>query len=126
MEFEQIQYAVEDRIATITLNRPDRLNAFTPRMGQELLHAFDRVDGDDGVRVLVVTGAGRGFCAGADLGSGSGDSFYDPSKTIDDFRDGGGFVLSPANAVEPDVPWENVVAFFEAADEYGWNAAARS
>lgn len=92
MEFEQIEYAVEDRIATIRLNRPDRLNAFTPKMGGELLQAFDMAEADDEVRVLVVTGAGRGYCAGADLGSGSGDSFYDPSKTIDDFRDGGGFV----------------------------------
>lgn len=92
MDFEQIQYGVEDRIARITLNRPEQLNAFTDRMGRELVEAFDRVDEDDEVRVLVVTGAGRGFCAGADLSSGSGDSFYDPSKTIDDFRDGGGFV----------------------------------
>ncbi len=92
MEFEQILYTVEDRVATITLNRPDRLNAFTGEMGRELIQAFDRVDEDDEVRVLVVTGAGRGFCAGADLSSGSGDSFYDPSKTIDDFRDGGGLV----------------------------------
>ncbi len=91
MEFEQIRYEVKDRIATITLNRPDKLNAFTPRMGDELVQAFDKVDEDDEVRVLVVTGEGRGFCAGADLSSGAGDSFYDPSKTIDDFRDAGGF-----------------------------------
>jgi enoyl-CoA hydratase/carnithine racemase len=92
MVFEHIRYAVEDRIATITLHRPDQLNAFTQTMLREILEVFDRVDADDGVRVLVVTGAGRGFCAGADLSSGSGDSFYDPSRTIDDFRDGGGYV----------------------------------
>ena len=92
MAFEHIQYAVADRIATITLNRPDRLNAFTHTMLGDLLQAFDAVDEDDGVRVLVVTGAGKGFCAGADLSSGTGDSFYDPSKTIEDFRDAGGFV----------------------------------
>jgi enoyl-CoA hydratase/carnithine racemase len=92
MAFEHIQYAVEDRIATITLNRPDHLNAFSSTMLRELLQAIDKVDADDEVRVLVVTGAGRGFCAGADLSSGTGDSFYDSSKTIDDFRDGGGFV----------------------------------
>jgi enoyl-CoA hydratase/carnithine racemase len=92
MEFEHIQYAVKDRIATITLNRPEHLNAFSSTMLRELLEAFDRVDADDEVRVLIVTGAGRGFCAGADLSSGTADSFYDPSKTIDDFRDGGGFV----------------------------------
>jgi enoyl-CoA hydratase/carnithine racemase len=61
-------------------------------MLRELLEAFDKVDAEDEVRVLVVTGAGRGFCAGADLSSGTGDSFYDSSKTIEDFRDGGGFV----------------------------------
>jgi enoyl-CoA hydratase/carnithine racemase len=92
MEFEQIRYEVEDRVATITLNRPDKLNAFTPTMWLELIQAFDRVDMDDEVRVLIMTGAGRGFCAGADLSSGSGDAFYDTSKTIDDFRDYGGFV----------------------------------
>ena len=92
MQFEQIEYEVADRIVTITLNRPDRLNAFTPKMGSELLQALDVADADDEVRALVVTGAGRGFCAGADVSSGSGDSFYDPSKSIDDFRDGGGFV----------------------------------
>jgi enoyl-CoA hydratase/carnithine racemase len=92
MQFEQIEYEVADRIVTITLNRPDRLNAFTPKMGSELLQALDVADADDEVRALVVTGAGRGFCAGADLSSGSGDSFYDPSRSIDEFRDGGGFV----------------------------------
>lgn len=74
MQFEQISYEVEDRICTVTLNRPDRLNAFTGRMMTELIEAFDRADGDDEVRVVVVTGAGRAFCAGADLEAG-GDTF---------------------------------------------------
>jgi enoyl-CoA hydratase/carnithine racemase len=70
--FEQILYAVADGVLTITLNRPERLNAFTTRMGEELIEAFDRADADDDVRAVIVTGAGRGFCAGADLGAGGG------------------------------------------------------
>ena len=70
MGFEQIVYEVQDQVLTITLNRPERLNAFTPTMGRELLEAFDRADADDDVRAVIVTGAGRGFCAGADLAAG--------------------------------------------------------
>jgi enoyl-CoA hydratase/carnithine racemase len=74
MNFEEIRYEVADGVLTITLDRPDRLNAFTATMARELLEAFDRADADDDVRAVVVTGAGRAFCAGADLGSG-GDTF---------------------------------------------------
>ncbi len=74
MEPEQIRAEVEDRVLTITLNRPERLNAWTPMMARELMDAFDRADDDDEVRTVIVTGAGRGFCAGADL-SGGGDTF---------------------------------------------------
>lgn len=74
MEFEQILTQVDEGILTITLNRPDRLNAWGATMGRELIAAFDRADADDQVRVVVVTGAGRGFCAGADLAAG-GDTF---------------------------------------------------
>jgi enoyl-CoA hydratase/carnithine racemase len=74
MEFEQIRTALDDRVLTITLNRPERLNAWTATMGRELIEAFDRADADDEVRAVVVTGAGRGFCAGADL-AGGGDTF---------------------------------------------------
>src|SRR5690242_19947500 len=68
MSFATIDYSVADHVATITLDRPDRLNAFTVRMQQELCAAVDRVDADEDVRAVVVTGHGRGFCAGADLG----------------------------------------------------------
>jgi enoyl-CoA hydratase/carnithine racemase len=71
-EFSQIAYAVADRVATITLNRPERLNAFTMTMCRELVAAFDAADADDQVRVILLTGAGRGFCAGADLERGAG------------------------------------------------------
>ncbi|MEY2407027.1 MAG: hypothetical protein QOG39_1943, partial [Acidimicrobiaceae bacterium] len=74
VEHEQITCEVAERVMTITLDRPDRLNAFTYRMHEELIDAFDRADADDDVRVVVVTGRGRGFCAGADLGTG-GDTF---------------------------------------------------
>ncbi len=72
----QLRYEVADRVATITLSRPDRLNAFTPGMAAELAQAAAAADADEAVRVVVVTGAGRAFCAGADLSSGSG-SFAD-------------------------------------------------
>src|SRR6478736_9673047 len=95
MEFEDIRYEVADGVLQITLNRPDRLNAFTGVMARELIEAFDRADADDDVRAVIVTGAGRGFCAGADLGAG-GDTFnYDARGTAPAAperapRDGGG------------------------------------
>jgi enoyl-CoA hydratase/carnithine racemase len=70
MTFEEIKYEVAEGVLTITLNRPDRLNAFTGTMARELIAAFDQSDADDSIRAVIVTGAGRGFCAGADLGSG--------------------------------------------------------
>src|SRR5277367_4543457 len=74
MAYETIKYEVEDQILTLTLNRPDKLNAFNAAMQRELIDAFDRADQDDDVRAIIVTGAGRGFCAGADLSSGA-DTF---------------------------------------------------
>ncbi len=97
-DFETILYAVNDRIATITLNRPDKLNAFTAKMMAEMIAAFDLTDGDDDVRAVIVTGAGRGFCAGADLSGGAGTFDHrgsaDPIRTEARVggvqRDGGG------------------------------------
>ena len=95
MEYTQIRYEVADRIATITLNRPDQLNAFTGVMMREMIDAFDQVDADDDVRAVIVTGAGRGFCAGADL-SGGGETFSrggsDEMTDVGVPRDGGGLV----------------------------------
>src|SRR3954470_28807 len=91
MEFEQIRYEVADGVLTITLDRPDRLNAFTPTMKDEVIAAFDAADADDDVRAVIVTGAGRGFCAGADLEAG-GQTFDYRARGVEDEvpRDGGG------------------------------------
>lgn len=70
MAFETLELAVDDTIATLTLDRPDVLNAISPLMEREFLEAFDRIDEDDAVRAVVVTGRGRAFCAGADLSVG--------------------------------------------------------
>ena len=71
MDYQQIIYDIDDGILTITLNRPDKLNAFTGQMMTEMINALDRADADDTVKAIIVTGAGRGFCAGADLSSGA-------------------------------------------------------
>jgi len=92
--FQEILYAVDNGIATITLNRPEKLNAFTETMRLELIAAFDTIDADDGVRAVIVTGAGRAFCAGADLSSG-GNTFDYRARGIaatGPRRDGGGTV----------------------------------
>ncbi|MEY2711611.1 MAG: hypothetical protein RL487_1394 [Actinomycetota bacterium] len=95
MSYEHITLDIADGIATITLNRPDKLNAFTGTMMHEMISAFDRTDADDAVKAVIVTGAGRGFCAGADLSSG-GDTFSrGGSDVVGDRgipRDGGGLL----------------------------------
>lgn len=95
MDFQEILYSVDGPIATITLNRPDKMNAFTNRMLKEMIAAFDATDADDDVRAVIVTGAGRAFCAGADL-SGGGETFAkggsDVAAKSGVVRDGGGLV----------------------------------
>jgi enoyl-CoA hydratase/carnithine racemase len=98
MDYTQILYDVKDRILTITLNRPEKLNAFTGTMMNEMIDALDRANKDDNIRAIVVTGAGRAFCAGADLSSGAGT--FDrqsgggkPLELSDErIRDGGGLL----------------------------------
>jgi enoyl-CoA hydratase/carnithine racemase len=105
MAYETINYEVAEQILTITLNRPDKLNAFNGAMQTELIDAFDAADRDDGIRAIIVTGAGRAFCAGADLSEGAKtfdrDARREPVKrlasgTVDysdpNVRDGGGQV----------------------------------
>jgi enoyl-CoA hydratase/carnithine racemase len=95
MAYEEIIYEVSEHIATITLNRPDKLNSFTNRMLKEIIAAFDESDADDNVRAVIVTGSGRAFCAGADL-SGGGETFAkggsDVKAKTGVMRDGGGLV----------------------------------
>jgi enoyl-CoA hydratase/carnithine racemase len=75
--FETLLYAVDDGVATVTLNRPEKLNAFNTQMMKDMIAAFDETDGDDNVRAVIVTGAGRAFCAGADLSAGAQTFDYD-------------------------------------------------
>ncbi len=82
---------VADHIATITLNRPDRLNAFNVQMMRDFIAALDRTDADDDVRAVIVTGAGRAFCAGADLERG-GETFDHGPDSERVRRDGGGML----------------------------------
>ena len=85
--YKTIETELSERVLTVTLSRPDQLNAFNATMLGELLDVVDRVDGDDEVRVVIVTGAGRGFCAGADL-SERGSSFRHDDDREDQHRDG--------------------------------------
>ena len=94
MSYSQILYDVEDGVLTITMNRPEKLNAFTGVMMTEMIDAFDRSDADDSIRAVIVTGAGRAFCAGADLAAGGAtfdaDGRADRPKGLN--RDGGGLL----------------------------------
>lgn len=98
MAYSQITLEVSERIATITLNRPDKLNAYTRAMGDEICAAMDRIDADDEVRAVIFTGAGeRAFCAGADLSPDSGRGPFASDDTVTDLsdprvRDGGGLL----------------------------------
>jgi enoyl-CoA hydratase/carnithine racemase len=110
MTFETIRYTVDAGVATITLARPERLNAFNTAMLGELLAAFDRSDGDDAVRAVIVTGEGRAFCSGADISGGAdafefsrrGESLREASKVGDVYRDGGGqLTMRIFNSLKP-------------------------
>jgi enoyl-CoA hydratase/carnithine racemase len=105
MAYDTIKYEIAEQILTITLNRPDKLNAFNGTMQRELIEAFDAADKDDNIRAIIVTGSGRAFCAGADLSSGADtfdrDARRGPVKRLADgrvdyrdpnLRDGGGQV----------------------------------
>ena len=104
MDFEQIIAEASDGVMTITLNRPDRLNAWTAKMADELIAAFDRADADDDVRAVIMTGAGRGYCAGADLEKG-GETFDARARGVSADtvpRDNGGqFTLRIFNSTKP-------------------------
>ena len=105
MDYTQIRYAVDGPVATLTLARPDKLNAYTAVMGAEITHALGRSDADDAVRATIVTGEGRGFCAGADI-SGGPESFGSagPNFAADGApRGGDGFVGALFNATKPTI-----------------------
>ena len=94
MSYETLLYDAADGVATVTLNRPEKLNAVNTQMIDELIAVADRVDEDDDVRAVIVTGAGRAFCAGADLSRGAEtfDRSKRPDRDPNDKRDGGGRV----------------------------------
>jgi enoyl-CoA hydratase/carnithine racemase len=102
-DFTQIATEVAENVLTITLNRPDRLNAWTATMADELISAFDLADADDDVRAIIITGAGRGFCAGADLAAGGETFDYRKRGLIEAApRDNGGeFTLRIFESTKP-------------------------
>jgi enoyl-CoA hydratase/carnithine racemase len=109
MQYSDIRYEVDGPIAIVTLNRPDKLNAYTAVMGRELEEAFRRADTDDAVRAIIVTGEGRGFCAGADISAGAGsfDAAGGNSTAFgarpEERRRGGGFVDAIFNCRKPSI-----------------------
>lgn len=107
---ETLLYQVDDGIATVTLNRPEKMNSFTGQMRDDLVAVFDETDADDAVRVVIVTGAGRAFCAGADLSGGAktfdyaaqGVAARERYRVGDVYRDGGGVAtLRMFNSLKP-------------------------
>jgi enoyl-CoA hydratase/carnithine racemase len=109
MSYQTILYETDGPVLTVTLNRPDKLNAYTGTMGAELEDAFLRADADDAIRAIIVTGAGRGFCAGADISSG-GSAFDTSAQGSVAFASGdrprssgGGFVGAIFNCRKPSI-----------------------
>ena len=98
MGYSQIDLHISEGIATLTLNRPDKLNAFTGTMMNEIIDAMDRTDADDSVRAVIFTGAGeRAFCAGADLTPEDGRAVFASGEAVESLsdprvRDGGGLL----------------------------------
>src|SRR5690625_1298055 len=88
--YETIKTSIENKVMTITLNRPDNLNAYTEQMQEELVAALDHADDNDDVRVIIMTGEGRAFCAGAELDDDA--SIFKSDMKMEDYRDGGGIV----------------------------------
>ena len=111
MDFEEILYAVDGPVATITLHRPDKLNAFTNLMGRELARAVRAAGDDDAVRAIILTGAGRGFCAGADISQGAGSFDTKSGAGATNFgvtgdgetRDGAGFIGALFESTKPTI-----------------------
>ena len=101
-DLEDLRYEVQDHVATVTFARPDKLNAFRARTLREFLDVLDRIDADDAVRAVVVTGEGRAFCAGADLSGGA--AAFEPTRTRqeggDPPRDGGGMLALRIHALK--------------------------
>lgn len=95
----EIRCDLSENVLNVTLNRPERLNTYTPQMGADLLEAFDRADADDDVRVVVITGAGDAFCAGADLGSGADRFHYESDVPHED--PGGRLTLRMQRLLKP-------------------------
>src|SRR5581483_3416783 len=111
MAYQDILCEADGPILTVTLNRPDKLNAYTAVMGAELADAFEKADADDAIRAIIVTGAGRGFCAGADISAGAG-AFDTRSGSVAfgagaaqdrPRRAGGGFVEAIFNCRKPSI-----------------------
>jgi len=100
MSYETIKYEVEDNILTITLHRPEKMNAFTGQMMLDMIDAFDRADADDDVRAIIITGEGKAFCAGADLSAGA--KTFDYEKR-DDRPDKGG----SATTSDGEIDWSH-------------------
>lgn len=122
MDYETIRYDVADGIATVTLSRPEKMNALTSQMVHELVDVCDRIDADDQVRVVIVTGDGKAFCAGADISGGAGDFLTDGEASArradgsldysrQSVRDGGGRItLRLYNLTKPVIAAINGVA----------------
>ena len=112
MTYKQILLDVSDKMATITLNRPERLNAWTPAMAAEIIDALNKVDEDDGVMVSILTGAGRGFCAGMDLSTGGStfaSSAQDGSGQDGSGQDGSGQDGSGQKRGEAAIPTGSII-----------------